>query len=100
MKADCLIIPRSWYQDKKLTNENGRSDWLAITILAELEYLATAGDSLKEMTFNGTKIHFSKLYGSSIVCVRRALKRLQKNGFIYFAKDKGIRILKLNVVTA
>lgn len=77
-----LIIPRVWYQ--KLVNQNGRSDWLAIAILGEVldhrDYLGNA--RIFFVSFEELIEYFCKLYGVSIVCTRRALKRLNKRGLI------------------
>lgn len=70
-----LIIPRAWYQN--LVNQNGRSDWLAIAIVAELDFLDSTGSQTLELLS-----YFSELYGVSRVCVRRAIKRLRKQGIL------------------
>lgn len=77
-----LIIPRAWYQ--KLVNQNGRSDWLAIAILAELDFLeSTTGPQTLELLS-----YFGELYGVSRVCVRRAIKRLKKRGYLILGDKK------------
>ncbi len=77
-----LIIPRVWYQ--KLVNQNGRSDWLAIAILGEvLDHRRNIGDAIMFfVSFEEIIEYFCKLYGVSIVCTRRALKRLEKRRLI------------------
>lgn len=77
-----LIIPRVWYQ--KLVNQNGRSDWLTIAILGEvLDHTDINGNSIIFfVSFEEIIEYFCKLYGVSIVCSRRALKRLEKKGLI------------------
>lgn len=74
-----LTIPRVWY--RKLVNQNGRSDWLAIAILGEL--LDHRDEAIIFfVSFEEIMKYFCKLYGVSIVCTRRALKRLEKRGLI------------------
>lgn len=88
LKEGDLIIPRAWYQ--KLVNQNGRSDWLAIAILGEiLDHRRDFGNKIGQrdaimffISFEEIIEYFCKLYGVSIVCTRRALKRLEKRGLI------------------
>lgn len=77
-----LVIPRAWYQ--KLVNQNGRSDWLAIAILGDiLNHRDDWNDAIIFfVSFEEIIEYFCKLYGVSIVCTRRALKRLEKRGLI------------------
>jgi hypothetical protein len=72
-----LIIPREHF--RILVNQNKRSQFLDIAILAELQYHKKHSTSLKDM--NSMINFFCELYGISIVCARRSLKRLHKQGF-------------------
>ena len=74
-----LIIPRAWYQN--LVNQNGRSDWLAISILGEMGLYG----ELYFTSFENIVQYFCELYGVSKVCTRRALKRLEKKELISIA---------------
>lgn len=89
MKEVTLVIPRLWY--KKLVNQNGRSDWLAIAILAELLRLT---DDKIHISTN----YFIQLYGASRVCVRRAIKRLKAHNLIHISLVNGdIATLSLSI---
>jgi hypothetical protein len=77
-RAGNLIIPRENF--RVLVNKNKRSQLLDIAILGELQFYASDSEALSDMDFMIN--YFCELYGISIVCARRSLKRLQKQGYL------------------
>lgn len=79
-----LIIARDFF--RILVNQNKRSQLLDIAILGELKFCAENSISLgdRDSMIN----YFCDLYGISIVCARRSLKRLQKQGYLILGDSK------------
>ena len=79
-----LIIARDFF--RILVNQNKRSQLLDIAILGELKFCAENSISLgdRDSMIN----YFCDLYGISIVCARRPLKRLQKQGYLILGDSK------------
>lgn len=84
VRSGDLIISREYF--RVLVNQNKRSQLLDIAILGELQFCARNSQPLGNM--ESMINYFCELYGISIVCARRSLKRLQKQGFLILGGNK------------